>query len=60
MFFTSKGIEEDVDTFDWDSLRRNTYEIEQLQQEAVDQYWRRRAGQESYFQASRHPPPPRR
>ncbi|CAM9771174.1 unnamed protein product [Scytosiphon promiscuus] len=56
MFFKSKGIEGDVDSFDWDELRRNTYEIQQLQQEAVEHYWRQRAAQ-SFSQTSyRHPP----
>lgn len=44
MFFKSKGIDADVDTFDWDELRRNTQEIEQLQKQAVDRYWRERGG----------------
>ncbi|CAN0316438.1 unnamed protein product [Ectocarpus sp. 6 AP-2014] len=43
-FFKSKGIEGDVDSFDWDELRRNTDEIEQLQREAVEQYWREKGG----------------
>lgn len=43
-FFKSKGIDADVDTFDWDELRRNTQEIEQLQKQAVDRYWQARGG----------------
>lgn len=43
-FFKSKGIDADVDTFDWDELRRNTQEIEMLQKQAVDRYWQQRGG----------------
>lgn len=38
MFFRSKGIEGDVDDFNWKAIRRNTHEIEKLQKEAVRKF----------------------
>lgn len=38
MFFRSKGIDGDVDTFNWDRLRRNTKEMENLQKDAVRKF----------------------
>ena len=33
-----------MDSFNWDELRRNTREIEELQKAAVDRYWNRQGG----------------
>ncbi|CAM9181287.1 unnamed protein product [Choristocarpus tenellus] len=38
-FFVSKGINSDVDSFDWGALRKSTNVVEDLQKAAVRNFW---------------------